>query len=72
MKIENVDIKNRIVLAPMAGYTNRSYRKIMKEMGVGLLYSEMISARGLVYQNDKTIELTKVEDAEHNKFTNFW
>lgn len=65
MKIENVDIKNRIVLAPMAGYTNRSYRKIMKEMGVGLLYSEMISARGLVYQNDKTIELTKVEDAEH-------
>lgn len=65
MKIKNVEIKNRIVLAPMAGYTNRSYRKIMKDMGVGLVYSEMISARGLVYDNDKTFELTKVNECDH-------
>ena len=65
MKIKNVEIKNKIVLAPLAGYTNLSYRKIMKEMGVGLVYSEMISARGLVYENDKTFELTKVSSFEH-------
>lgn len=65
MKIKNVDIKNKIVLAPMAGYTNQSYRKIMKEMGVGLVYSEMISAKGLVYGNDKTFELTRVDKDEH-------
>lgn len=65
IKIKNVDIKNRIVLAPLAGYTNMSYRKIMKEAGAGLVYSEMISARGLVYENDKTFELTKTAKDEH-------
>jgi len=65
MKIKNVELKNQIVLAPMAGYTNLSYRKIMKEKGVGLVYSEMISAKGLVYENEKTFELTKVDPNEH-------
>lgn len=65
MKIKNIEIKNRIVLAPMAGYTNISYRRIMKEMGVGLVYSEMISARGLVYENDKTFELTNTVETDH-------
>lgn len=65
IKIKNVNIKNRIVLAPLAGYTNMSYRKIMKEMGVGLVYSEMISAKGLVYENDKTFAMTKVDKNEH-------
>lgn len=65
MKIKNVDIKNKIVLAPLASYTNKSYRKIMKEAGVGLVYSEMISSRGLVYENDKTFELTSTTKEEH-------
>ncbi len=65
LKIKDVEIKNRIVLAPLAGYTNKSYRRIMKEMGVGLVYSEMISSRGLVYDNDKTFDLTDVDDGEH-------
>lgn len=65
MKIKNVDIKNKIVLAPLAGYTNKSYRKIMKEAGVGLVYSEMISSRGLVYENDKTFELTDTTMEDH-------
>lgn len=65
MKIKNVEIKNKIVIAPLAGYTNMSYRRIMREMGAGLVYSEMISARGLVYENDKTFELTKTTDVDH-------
>ncbi|NLD25734.1 MAG: tRNA dihydrouridine synthase DusB [Acholeplasmataceae bacterium] len=65
MRIKNVEIPNRIVLAPMAGYTNRSFRMIMKEFGAGLVYTEMISAQGLLYNNEKTLEMTKVAPTEH-------
>lgn len=64
MKIGNVDIKNRIVLAPMAGYTNPAFRRIAKEFGAGLVFSEMISANGLLYDNDKTWELAKTYPEE--------
>ena len=64
-KIGNIEIKNAIVLAPLAGYTNQAYRKIINEFGAGLVYTEMISAKGLIYENDKTWELTEVSDYEH-------
>ena len=48
-KIGNVEIKNRIVFAPMAGISNESYRHIIKSMDAGLIYSEMISDKGIVY-----------------------
>lgn len=56
MKIRNIELNNKIVLAPLAGYTNRAYREIMKDFGAGLVFSEMVSAKGLVYENDKTFE----------------
>lgn len=65
MKIGNIELKNNIILAPLAGYTNIAYRKIIKEMGAGLVYTEMISAKGLIYENDKTWELTKALPMEH-------
>jgi nifR3 family TIM-barrel protein len=65
LKVKNVEIKNPIVLAPLAGYTNRTFRGIVKEFGVGLVYSEMISAHGIIYDNKKTIELTEVNPKEH-------
>lgn len=65
MKIGNIELKNNIAIAPLAGYTNLAYRKIMKEFGVGLVYTEMISAKGLLYENDKTWELTTVDSNEH-------
>ncbi len=65
MKIGNVEIKNRIALAPLAGYSNQAYRMIMKEFGVGLVYTEMISAKGLIYDNDKTWDLMKFDEREH-------
>lgn len=64
-KIGNVQIKNPICLAPMAGYTNSVYRMIAKEMGVGLVYSEMISAKGLIYDNDRTNEMLFINPQEH-------
>ena len=63
-KIGNVEIKNRIVLAPMAGISNSSYRKIIKEMGCGLIYAEMVSDKAIVFGNDKTLDLLKMDDYE--------
>lgn len=63
-KIGNVEIKNRVVLAPMAGYSNTSFRKIIKDMGAGLIFAEMVSDKALVYKNAKTLELLKMSEEE--------
>lgn len=63
-KIGNVEIKNRIVLAPMAGISNTSYRKIIKEMGAGLIYAEMVSDKAITYGNEKTFDLLKMDESE--------
>ena len=63
-KIDNVEIKNRIVFAPMAGISNESYRYIIKTMGAGLIYSEMVSDKGIVYNSKKTLDLLKINDYE--------
>ncbi len=63
-KIGNVTIKNQIVMAPMAGFSNTSFRKIVKEMGVGLIYAEMVSDKALVYQSQKTIDMLKMDEME--------
>ena len=62
--IGDVYIKNPLVMAPMAGYSNTSFRKIIKEMGAGLLYAEMVSDKALVYQNEKTYDLLKMSEEE--------
>ena len=59
MKIGNVELENNIFLAPMAGITDLAYRSICKEFGAGLTYSEMVSAKGLYFHDEKTKKLTK-------------
>lgn len=63
-KIGNVEIKNKVVLAPMAGISNTSYRKIIKEMGAGLIYAEMVSDKAITYGNNKTFDLLKMNEME--------
>ena len=63
-KIGNVLIPNQIVLAPMAGYSNTSFRKIIKKMGAGLVFAEMVSDKALTYGNEKTLRLLKMDDEE--------
>ena len=63
-KIGNVEIENRLVLAPMAGIGNSSFRRIVKEMGCGLIYAEMVSDKAIFYKNDKTIEMLKMTEEE--------
>ena len=50
MKIGDVELKNNIFLAPMAGVTDLPFRILCKEMGCGLVYSEMVSAKGIFYK----------------------
>ena len=54
LKIGNVEIENGLVLAPMAGITDKSFRALAKEYGAGLTVSEMISAKGVYYKDKKT------------------
>ena len=63
-KIGNIEIKNRIVFAPMAGISNIAYRQIIKDMGAGLIYSEMVSNMGIIYNSKNTIELLKTNEKE--------
>lgn len=63
-KIGNVEIKNKIVLAPMAGISNTSYRKIIKKMGAGLIYAEMVSDKAIMNSNEKTFDLLKMSEEE--------
>lgn len=63
-KIGKVEIKSKVVLAPMAGITSLAYRNFMKKFGVGLTVTEMVSDCGLIYGNDKTIEYLKTTEDE--------
>ena len=54
MKIGNVELKNNVFLAPMAGISDLAHRRICKRMGAGLVYTEMVSAKGLYYKDEKT------------------
>lgn len=63
-KIRELEIKNNVVLAPMAGICNSAFRKIIKEMGCGLIYAEMVSDKALVYNSKKTFDMLYVEDVE--------
>ncbi len=63
-KIGNVEIKNKIVFAPMAGVSNISFRTIIKEMGAGLIYTEMVSTMGITYDSKKTIKLLQINENE--------
>lgn len=63
-KIGNVNIKNRVVLAPMAGYSNSAFRRIAKKMNCGLIYAEMVSDKGIYYNDKKTNKLLYMTDEE--------
>ena len=71
LKIGNVELENPLVLAPMAGISNSAYRTIIKDMGCGLIYAEMVSAAVLdgmsaqiAAQGVKVEEMVEKEDAK--------
>ena len=68
MRLKQIDIgglhtKNNVFLAPLAGYTNAVFRDLCYELGAGLTFTEMVSAKGLCYNSEKTKELLYVSPA---------
>ena len=63
--MKNIDFENRIALGPMAGVTDLPFRLLCKEMGCDLMTTEMISAKGLMYNNHKTEILLLTDEVEH-------
>lgn len=63
--IGEVKIENPVVVAPMAGITNASFRLICRQFGAGLVVCEMISDRGIIYRNQKTLNMLLVDPKEH-------
>lgn len=64
MNIGNIEIENPFILAPMAGITDGPFRKICRELGCGLVYSEMISAKGLYYNDEASEKLLHIYEEE--------
>ena len=65
MKIGNLQLENNVLLAPMAGVTDKAFRLITKPFGPALMYTEMVSGKGLHYKSKKTAELLDAEESEH-------
>ena len=63
-KIGNIEIKNQVVLAPMAGISNSSFRRIIKSFGCGLIYAEMVSDKAITYGDKKTLDMLYMNDEE--------
>lgn len=64
MQIGAVKLANPVILAPMAGVTDLPFRLLVKEMGCGLVYTEMVSDKGLIYQNEHTLDMLKIAENE--------
>ncbi len=64
LKIGNVELENRYILAPMAGVTDLPFRLLCKEQGAGLLCMEMVSAKAIQYKNKNTQALLKIHPEE--------
>lgn len=64
MRIGDVGLANKVVAAPMAGFTSQAYRLLAKKFGCGLVYSEMVSDLGLVYNQSKTKAMLRFQEAE--------
>ncbi len=63
-KIGNVEVPNQVVLAPMAGVCNSAFRLTVKEFGAGLVCAEMVSDKGLLYGNEKTMDMLYMDERE--------
>lgn len=61
LKIGNVELNNNMILAPMAGVTDLSFRKICKDCGAGLVVTEMVSSKAIYYNDEKTLKMINTD-----------
>ena len=65
MSKKMIDLHNKLILAPMAGVTDLPFRLLCKEQGCDILYTEMVSAKAILYKNRNTEPLMRYEKMEH-------
>ena len=65
INIGSVQLKNNVIMAPMAGVTDTAYRVLLEEMGVGLVSTEMVSAKGIFYNNKNNKLILQTAENEH-------
>jgi len=63
-QIENRIFDSKVVVAPMAGITNRAFRKILKEFSPAIIYTEMVSDLAITYRNKRTLDMMKIDTDE--------
>ncbi|MEC1717313.1 tRNA dihydrouridine synthase DusB [Schinkia azotoformans] len=63
-KIGDIELKNQVVLAPMAGVCNAAFRLIVKEFGAGLVCAEMVSDKAILFKNEKTMDMLFIDEGE--------
>ncbi len=63
-KIGDIELKNRVVLAPMAGVCNSAFRLTVKEFGAGLVCAEMVSDKAILYNNARTMGMLYIDERE--------
>lgn len=64
LKIGDIEMKNPVVLAPMAGVCNSAFRLTVKEFGAGLVCAEMVSDKGIIFKNEKTLNMLYIDERE--------
>lgn len=64
LKIGDIELKNPVVLAPMAGVCNSAFRLTVKEFGAGLVCAEMVSDKGIIHKNEKTMNMLYIDERE--------
>jgi nifR3 family TIM-barrel protein len=64
LKIGDIELKNPVVLAPMAGVCNSAFRLTVKEFGAGLVCAEMVSDKGIMFKNEKTMNMLYIDERE--------
>jgi len=64
LRIGKIELNGNILLAPMAGFTNVAFRRLARECGASLTYTEMVSAKALTYGNQKTLDILKTFEGE--------
>ena len=65
LRINEVEIREPLIVAPMAGISNEAFRELCFEFGAGLVYTEMVSDKAIYYRNSKTMDMLKVGDEHH-------
>lgn len=63
--IGNIELESNVILAPMAGVCNSAYKEIVRELGAGLICTEMVNDKAILHGNKKTMEMLEITEAEH-------